>query len=260
MIKKYSIYNLIVFSLLFFSTSSFAVLYDFDSGTSGFTLYGDAIVNSGSIQLTAPAIGQSGSIFLDTALNATSFSASFDYWNAEPRYGVYGGDGITFAWATSPGIGGGGGELGFTGLNGYMVEFDTYWNSGYDPADTLYNGDDTDHVAVGTEVSSTLAYAILPEMEENGWHHIDVAFDNGLIQVAFDGIEYINYSIADYVGFDAYFGFTGSTGASFSRQLIDNFDLTINQSSEPVPEPSTLLLLGGGLAGLAWCRRKRKKA
>ncbi len=36
----------------------------------------------------------------------------------------------------------------------------------------------------------------------------------------------------------------------------DNF----NFNMEPVPEPSTILLFGSGLAGLAWYGRKRKKA
>ena len=35
-------------------------------------------------------------------------------------------------------------------------------------------------------------------------------------------------------------------------------DFSGNLSSEPVPEPSTILLLGSGLAGLAFYRRKRK--
>jgi len=206
--------------------------------------------------LTAPEIGQYGSIFLDMTLNASSFNASFDFWNSEPRYGVYGGDGITFAWVEAPGLGGGGGELGFTGLDGYMVEFDTYWNNGYDPSDTRIGFDDTDHIAVATAVNSPLAYSNTLEMEETGWHHVDIAFNNGLIRVQMDGIEYIDYVIGGYNGFDAYFGFTGATGASFSRQLIDNFEITVNQT--PVPEPTTVLLLGSGLLSLGAYRRRRK--
>ena len=250
--KKF-LHLFILACLLVMVNGAYAATYTFDSGTSGFTTFGNAITNSGSVQLTAPAIGQSGSIFLDTTLNATSFNASFDFWNAEPRFGVYGGDGITFAWVTAPGLGAGAGELGFTGLVGHMIEFDTYWNSGYDPNDTLYNFDDTDHIAVATAVASPLAYSNTIEMEETGWHHVDIAFNNGQIQVQLDGIEYINYVIDGYAGSDAYFGFTGGTGASFSRQLIDNFEINV------VPLPATLPLLGAGLLALAGLRRKIKK-
>lgn len=42
-----------------------------------------------------------------------------------------------------------------------------------------------------------------------------------------------------------------TTGTQF---VMDNF--TINESA-PVPEPSTLILLGAGIAGLVWSRNKR---
>ena len=38
------------------------------------------------------------------------------------------------------------------------------------------------------------------------------------------------------------------------------FQFDTSPISAPVPEPSTILLLGSGLAGLAWYGRKRKKA
>jgi len=109
--------SLIVFicSFLFVNTA-YAALYDFNAGTTGFTTFNDATTYSGSVQMTAPGTGQYGSIFLDTTLNATSFNASFDFRISEIYGGIWGGDGITFAWVTAPGVGGGGGELGFTGL------------------------------------------------------------------------------------------------------------------------------------------------
>lgn len=48
-------------------------------------------------------------------------------------------------------------------------------------------------------------------------------------------------------------GWQGVSGESWA---IDNVEVIINTtSSTPVPEPSTLLLMGSGLAGLALCRR-----
>lgn len=40
---------------------------------------------------------------------------------------------------------------------------------------------------------------------------------------------------------------------------VDNIFVEVSESA-PVPEPSTVLLLGSGLIGLAWYGRKRKKA
>lgn len=250
--KKKILGLFLLLCFLFPFNSSYSAYYDFNSGTAGFTTFGNAMPSSGSVELTASAAGQYGSIFLDTPLYAASFNASFDFYiDSTGPSGSYRGDGLTFAWVTSPGLGGGGGELGFTGLTGYIVEFDTYWNEGYEPLSSKLFWDQSNHIAVAQAVNAPLSLADTPEMVGNGWHKVDILFNNGLIQVEMDGTEFINHTLSGYIGSDAYFGFTGSTGASYSRQLIDNFEINV------VPIPTSIILLGSGLLGLGVFNRKK---
>lgn len=69
----------------------------------------------------------------------------------------------------------------------------------------------------------------------NGWTQIFLAFD-----IVTDG------------AYDIIFGAEGRDDSYGG--FIDNVSL----NAAPVPEPSTMILLGSGLAGLVWYRRKQK--
>jgi hypothetical protein len=44
-----------------------------------------------------------------------------------------------------------------------------------------------------------------------------------------------------------------------SKFWVDNIDVTTSTPQAVAPEPATMLLMGGGLAGMYWRRRKNIK-
>jgi hypothetical protein len=74
----------------------------------------------------------------------------------------------------------------------------------------------------------------------------------------------VNYDITAYAGQTLavevylYRGATGSWSWEGSQAYID--DVYVHDAAAPVPEPTTMLLLGSGLAGLAALRKRFRKA
>ena len=130
----------------------------------------------------------------------------------------------TYLGGTGCGIGYGGDAPCTDGpaLPGWSIEVDTYYNGGYDPTSE-------DHVmfTFDGDVDDPAAWAVLPEMEDTGWHTMAVRVQQPYVQVSIDGVMYIDQEIPGFYDFDAYIGFTAGTGDFTNRHLIK--DLVVRE-------------------------------
>lgn len=129
----------------------------------------------------------------------------------------------TFLGGTGCGIGYGG-DAGCTAgpaLPGWSIEIDTYYNGGYDPTDQ-------DHVmfTFDGDVDDAAAWAVLPEMEDTGWHTMEVYVAAPHLTVVIDGVAYIDQDLGGFTSFPAYVGFTAGTGSLTNYHLIESLEVT----------------------------------
>ncbi|MDP2898087.1 MAG: hypothetical protein Q8Q12_16250, partial [bacterium] len=211
--------------------------------------------------LTDAAADMIGSIFWWEPLRADVFSVSFDIWIGDGS----GADGMTFAWVEGPELlGGGGGSLGFYGLNGYGIKFDTYSGGDTEPENYVA-------IVEASQSSSSTGFAYddtIPEMEDifdasgaiPAPYHVDVEFSNGRVEMwmenstaaaQMDRTKVFDFTIPGYAPFDAYFGFTGATGGADNIHAIDNVVIRQAASAGPdqrVDSGTTVTLSGSGFA------------
>ncbi len=113
---------------------------------------------------------------------------------------------------------------------GVIVDFTnndgTYFNTGYSSYSNFY----LDAYLTDGSVISAMGAANL----NNPMGYLNVAATSGL---------YLDYIVMHDTG---------------NFWLVDDMSGDATGVNAPVPEPATFLLLGSGLAGLAWYRRKRK--
>ncbi|MFQ6043281.1 MAG: L-type lectin-domain containing protein [Candidatus Poribacteria bacterium] len=206
---------------------------DFNEPTEDFTYNGSAIqqLKLGVVLLTQTVEWQAGSLFFNTPYDVSAFKARFDFWMGKGT----GADGLTFAVLDSavsgPGsLGGNGGCLGYWGLSGFAIEFDTWQNIDMEDPSENHVGVDIDGSTVSIWTNSDI-----PELEDSpGKFRAIIFFRNGEIKVflrnrglGYPWAKIVDFTIPDFIAFKGYFGFTAATGGETNYHLIDNFSLNI---------------------------------
>ena len=203
------------------------------------------------LRLTQSQSNQYGSAFLKSPISLaqnTSFSTHFEF-QLSSSGGISeddgsgadgsGADGFAFVISNDPQVlGGGGGGLGYLGINpSFVVEFDT-WKNGYDP-----NGN---HLGINLngDLTSVASTNITPRLNNgNIWHTwIDYIESLELLEIRVssnttrpeEAILSYKIDLAEFLNLDqAYFGFTAATAGAWNNHDILSWELeTIDYSPE----------------------------
>ena len=216
----------------------------------GWQLNGSAsVVSSASppnLQLTSATGFQAGSAFWPTAVPGVGITAAFDISIG----GGTGADGETFTLAdasvTSPAaLGGHGGSLGYGGIKGLAIGFDTYKNA-VNPSNNFVGIATGAGTATGTlnwAVTSTAVPAL-----RNTVHHVVVTTTSSGVTVALDGTQVLSYTTA--LPASVLMGFTGGTGGETDVHAVQNVSITALPPPPPAVtgvSPASGSTLGGTL-------------
>ncbi|MFT4060875.1 MAG: PKD domain-containing protein [Edaphocola sp.] len=207
---------------------------------------GSGFVNTDEFVLTQASTTQSGYIYYTTPQNLTAcsqFTAYFEFKISNSSSPTA--DGIAFWYITNPpttfinGLG-----LGIpTNPNGLVMYMDTYDNNGNSDNPIIglryINGTTSYAEALTTGQTQIGNQATSQSTITNGsWHTCLLTYYYGSFSISIDGntpiVTATNYPLTITSG---YFGFSASTGASYSRQSIRN--VQIDGAPEPPPPVGT---------------------
>ncbi|MFF8602437.1 choice-of-anchor D domain-containing protein [Streptomyces sp. NPDC015232] len=200
----------------------------------GWKLNGAARVSGTDLQLTQATATQRGSAVWPVPVLTDGLRATF----TTVIGGGTGADGLTFALldparTTPTALGAAGGGLGYSGLPGTAVTFDTYDNGTADPS--------ANFLGIATSgTGDTLAYAATTTNVPNlrsGTHTVAVAVTGRSLTVSVDGTQRLSTSVASLPP-TALLAFTGATGGRTDIHAVRRATVTATAYAVPPPGPN----------------------
>jgi hypothetical protein len=205
--------------------------------TPAWTLNGVATIPSaGVLKLTALGRSTAGSSFFTAPLDSSRhLTVAFD--TTMNGGGTSGADGQTLvladaAVARPTAIGPSGGALGYGGIPGIAVAFDTY-RGAVDPSANFVG------IANGTNgAADQLAWlatsSAIPNLR-TATRHVVVDLDAGVLRVSIDGTQYLSQAVT--LPPNVLLGFTGATGWVLDNHQVSNVVVSGDGGTPPPPPP-----------------------
>jgi hypothetical protein len=200
-------------------------------------------ITGGVLNLTAATNDNATSAWFNTAQSVSNFTASFTYdfisGTATPA------DGFAFVLQNTglTALGGGGGGLGYLGINNSVALGFDLWNGG--TAGTVTN---TAFSASGYGGFNNYAPTTPVSLRDAvntvniGINYRDGVFTETLTQGANVFTRTAFYNVASRVGPTGFVGFTGGTGGANAAQALNNF--TFTTGTAPAVAPAAVALTG----------------
>jgi len=219
-------------------------------------------ITSNVLNLTTAANGEATSAWFNTAQQLSNFTASFTYDFGAAGPGNPPADGFAFVLQNAGlnALGGGGGALGYLGIDKSVALGFDIWNDGANPANgrTAFSAGSSLYGSYpGFNNYQSVAPVALRDPDNTV--NVNVAYRDGVFTETLSQVvagttnTYTRtafYNVADRVGPTGFVGFTGGTGGANASQAVQNFSYTTGNAPAVAPAPVAISGVPTGGSGV----------